>query len=360
MDKQELKDAAEEQATQLMEQVVKTLQVKGVFGYTSVDAATVALALHGYSRAGKTGLDPSLTAMLNRAERARLDAVAETRAAERVAHDWQSRAEEAVAELRDARGEWSAVVEKQRAEVRDLQRQLRDAGKPRDPTDAELQRAAEKLMPSYDAMVDARVADLKAEYEKQRAAERLEVERLKKEQDERSRRFDVVKGAADRMREHAKRSATDRVAVEKVLEEHKDMLRELDGDRAGLVDNATLERRSMLPAPPPRPKDEATAPIGDVELPIVDREARKWQTIGDVELPWLAPRSHYDDDGAAAVVTVEGHTFTVDGGGGMGSDTGRTRWRVHCDTCNEEVHRGSTSATAQIKGHLSEVKRGPR
>lgn len=73
-------------------------------------------------------------------------------------------------------------------------------------------------------------------------------------------------------------------------------------------------------------------------------------------LPWPEPKGLYDDDGANCEVEINGHRFVVADTGDYGCDTGRKRWRVTCATCNEEIHRGSTSARAQISRHLSEKK----
>ncbi len=72
-------------------------------------------------------------------------------------------------------------------------------------------------------------------------------------------------------------------------------------------------------------------------------------------LPWKRPSNIREDNGANCDVTIDGHTFEVRDSGDTGIDTGRTRWKVTCTTCNELVHRGSTSATAQIQMHMSDV-----
>ena len=70
-------------------------------------------------------------------------------------------------------------------------------------------------------------------------------------------------------------------------------------------------------------------------------------------VPWNKPGSMHDDDGAVCDVEVGGHRFEIRDSGGTGIDSGRTRWRVTCVSCdNVLVHPGSTSATAQIAMHL--------
>jgi hypothetical protein len=70
-------------------------------------------------------------------------------------------------------------------------------------------------------------------------------------------------------------------------------------------------------------------------------------------MPWNTPGSVHDDDGAVCDVEVQGHRFEIRDSGETGVDSGRTRWRVTCVSCdNVLVHPGSTSATAQIAMHL--------
>ena len=65
------------------------------------------------------------------------------------------------------------------------------------------------------------------------------------------------------------------------------------------------------------------------------------------KLPWPDGKN-----GANCDVVFDGHRFAVRDSGDTGFNTGRTRWTVSCLTCGDLIHRGSTSAEAQIRAHL--------
>jgi hypothetical protein len=75
--------------------------------------------------------------------------------------------------------------------------------------------------------------------------------------------------------------------------------------------------------------------------------------------PWRRPKGIYDSDGPKEPTRVErdGHTFMIAANGDIGIDTGRDRFRVFCETCNELVHRGTTGPSAMAQGHLDKKSR---
>lgn len=79
-----------------------------------------------------------------------------------------------------------------------------------------------------------------------------------------------------------------------------------------------------------------------------------WKLATPLELPWKQPDDLYGNDGpeATTTVVVRNHEFRVAPTGDSAMNTGRMRYRVECLTCDELVHEGSTSATAQIRFHL--------
>ncbi len=74
--------------------------------------------------------------------------------------------------------------------------------------------------------------------------------------------------------------------------------------------------------------------------------------------PWPQPISHYDSDGPrneAVEFEVEGVKMRVDFGEGLlAPDTLRDRYRVLCLTCDEVIHRATTSATIRCEDHLKD------
>ena len=74
-------------------------------------------------------------------------------------------------------------------------------------------------------------------------------------------------------------------------------------------------------------------------------------------LPWKEPEHWMEDNGADCDVTIGDHHFTIRATGETGINSGRKRWAVTCTSCNEVVHPGSTSATAQIDMHLTRTHR---
>lgn len=74
-------------------------------------------------------------------------------------------------------------------------------------------------------------------------------------------------------------------------------------------------------------------------------------------VPWESPRGNpYVNDGANCDFELCGHLFVIRPSGDSGTNSGRTRWCVDCATCDENVHPGTTSATAQIRWHLEVVR----
>lgn len=69
-------------------------------------------------------------------------------------------------------------------------------------------------------------------------------------------------------------------------------------------------------------------------------------------MPWPRPKSINDDVGANCNVTINGHRFRIRGTDDFGANSLRRRFSVECLTCNEVLHHGTTSATAQIHSHL--------
>lgn len=74
------------------------------------------------------------------------------------------------------------------------------------------------------------------------------------------------------------------------------------------------------------------------------------------KLPWLKPKTTFDNDGAECHVTIDGHVFSVQATGRSAIYSGRMRWRVECTTCGTVIHPGSTSARVQIERHLEDKK----
>lgn len=72
-----------------------------------------------------------------------------------------------------------------------------------------------------------------------------------------------------------------------------------------------------------------------------------------ISLPWNGPKSIYDDDGKAGTFLIQDHTFEITPVG-TGIHSGRTRWKVKCATCNEVIHKSTTSASIRVRQHLED------
>lgn len=70
--------------------------------------------------------------------------------------------------------------------------------------------------------------------------------------------------------------------------------------------------------------------------------------------PWKRPESIYDDAGPREGVLFEmdGHRLNVQPTNETGSSTGRTRYFVRCETCDDVLHEATTGPASIIEDHL--------
>jgi hypothetical protein len=77
---------------------------------------------------------------------------------------------------------------------------------------------------------------------------------------------------------------------------------------------------------------------------------------GKLDLPWSSPKTVYLDDGPTERIEfeVKDVSFVVAPTEHRGCDTGRVRFYVSCQTCQEIVHEATTSATCLVESHMRE------
>lgn len=100
-------------------------------------------------------------------------------------------------------------------------------------------------------------------------------------------------------------------------------------------------------------------PMGCNCLRISDEEEPKVaDKVIDWPFPWKKPESVYESDGPIAKrgrqhdVVVCNVLFMVASTGDGGFSTGRRRYRVDCQDCNEILHENTTGPSFRIRDHL--------
>jgi hypothetical protein len=135
--------------------------------------------------------------------------------------------------------------------------------------------------------------------------------------------------------------------LNKLEEQHKKALQEVAArdaliesmSRSRQLDMASIREFVMQAAPPEKP-DERPKPMSFDEV----RAA----------LPWSETAN-----GTDCTVTLQGHTITVKANGHTGFNSGRPRFLVACETCEETLHENTTGPAHYIYHHLREALEAP-